>query len=74
MSMDDEIEDMLVLEGGELGIKDKDKFMPIMNFSFTIQHFVGDEQMGKDRRGGGVNTILHVQELLTHYVNWDICC
>ena len=53
MSMDDEIEDMLVLEGGELGIKDKDKFMPIMNFSFTIQHFVGDERMGKDRRGGG---------------------
>ena len=47
MSVDDE--DMLVLEGGMLGRKDKDdtdKFIPIMNFNFTIQHFVGDEQMG----------------------------
>jgi len=46
MSVDDE--DMLVLEGGMLGRKDKDdtdKFIPIMNFNFTIQHFVGDEQM-----------------------------
>ena len=40
--------DMLIMEGGMLGKKhkDTDRFLPIMNFDFHIQHFVGDKQMG----------------------------
>ena len=40
--------DMVIMEGGMPGKrhKDTDRFLPIMNFTFKIQHFVGDEQMG----------------------------
>ena len=40
--------DMLIMEGGMLGKRHKDteRFLPIMNFNFKIQHFVGDELMG----------------------------
>ena len=52
--------DMLIMEGGMLGKrhKDTDRLLPIMNFNFNIQHFVGDRQMGnffhiRTKVGGG---------------------